>query len=205
MTLGRSMKRLVTRAADDATVIEASHREPDHFAILFERHAPHIHRYLTRRVGEQAADDLVADTFLVAFDKRRAYDARYRDARPWLYGIATILVGQHRRQEVRQFRLRQAAGPDPALPDYSERTVANVTAQSLRPVLDEALTGLSDQDRDVLLLIAWEQLSYPEVARALGIPPGTVGSRLHRARAQVRAALANTPAAATYKEIVTNE
>jgi RNA polymerase sigma-70 factor (ECF subfamily) len=80
-----------------------------------------------------------------------------------------------------------------------------VTARSLRPVLDEALTGLSDQDRDVLLLIAWEQLSYPEVARALGIPPGTVGSRLHRARAQVRAALANTPAAATYKEIVTNE
>jgi RNA polymerase sigma-70 factor (ECF subfamily) len=97
MTLGRSMRRLVTREADDAAVIEASHAEPDQFAIVFERHAPHIHRYLARRVGKQAADDLVAETFLVAFGKRRAYDARYRDARPWLYGIATILVGQHRR------------------------------------------------------------------------------------------------------------
>ena len=98
---------------DDAAVIEASRAEPDRFASLFDRHAPYIHRYLARRVGRQAADDLVAETFLVAFRKRAGYDRRYRDARPWLYGIATNLVAQHRREEARQFRLRQAAGPEP--------------------------------------------------------------------------------------------
>src|ERR1700704_4127659 len=95
-------------ALDDAAVIEASRAEPDRFASLFDRHAPYIHRYLARRVGRQAADDLVAETFLVAFRKRASYDGRCRDARPWLYGIATNLVAQHRREEARQFRLRQA-------------------------------------------------------------------------------------------------
>ena len=61
-------------ALDDAAVIEASRAEPDLFASLFDRHAPYIHRYLARRVGTQAADDLVAETFLVAFRKRTGYD-----------------------------------------------------------------------------------------------------------------------------------
>ena len=69
-------------ALDDAAVIDASRAEPDRFASLFDRHAPYIHRYLARRVGRQAADDLVAETFLVAFRKRAGYDRRYHDARP---------------------------------------------------------------------------------------------------------------------------
>jgi RNA polymerase sigma factor (sigma-70 family) len=190
---------------DDAAVIEASRAEPGCFAALFDRHARHIHRYLARRVGRQAADDLVAETFLVAFGKRDGYDPRFRDARPWLYGIATNLVGRHRREEVRQFRLRQAAGPAPVQHDWAERSVADLTAQSVRAQLAEALAGLARPDRDVLLLIGWEQLSYDEVARALGIPVGTVRSRLHRARTKIREALADTPAAATYEEILTNE
>jgi RNA polymerase sigma-70 factor (ECF subfamily) len=191
-------------ALDDAAVIEASRAEPDRFASLFDRHAPYIHRYLARRVGRQAADD-VAETFLVAFRKRAGYDRRYHDARPWLYGIATNLVAQHRREEARQLRLRQAAGPDPAQPDYAERSVVNVTAQSVRAPLAEALARLARPDRDVLLLIAWEQLSYDEVARGLNIPVGTVRSRLHRARTKIREALAGTPVAAVYEEILTNE
>jgi RNA polymerase sigma-70 factor (ECF subfamily) len=89
--------------------------------------------------------------------------------------------------------------------DEAERVAVNVTAQSVRAPLAGALAGLARADRDVLLLIAWEQLSYDEVARALGIPLGTVRSRLHRARTKIRAALAGTPAAATYQEILTNE
>jgi RNA polymerase sigma-70 factor, ECF subfamily len=192
-------------ALDDAAVIEASRAEPDRFASLFDRHAPYIHRYLARRVGRHAADDLVAETFLVAFGKRARYDPRHRDARPWLYGIATNLIGQHRREEARQFRLRQAAGPAQVQHDHAERAAHDVTAQSIRAPLAEALAGLARPDRDVLLLIAWEQLSYDEVARALSIPVGTVRSRLHRARTQIREALAGTPAAVTYKEILTNE
>jgi RNA polymerase sigma factor (sigma-70 family) len=199
------MTRTTPVAADDAAVIEASRAEPDRFAALFDRHAPHIQRYLARRVGRQAADDLLAETFLVAWGKRESYNPSYRDARPWLYGIATNLIGQHRREEMRQFRLRQTAGPDRDKDDYAERVVVNLTAQSIRAALADALAGLAEPDRDVLLLIAWEQLSYEEVARALGIPVGTVRSRLHRARTKVRQALASTPAAATYEEILTNE
>jgi len=137
----------------------------------------------------------------VAFGKRAAYDLAFRDARGWLYGIATHLVGQHRREEIRQFRLSRAAGPDVDQNDYSERSVVRLTAQSVRSVLVAALAELAEPDRDVLLLFAWEQLSYEEVARALGIPVGTFRSRLHRARAKIRQALADTPAAATYEEL----
>ena len=199
------MTGVVPLSDDDAAVIEASFAEPDRFASLFDRHAPHIYRYLARRVGRQAADDLMAETFLVAFGKRGAYDTAFRDARPWLYGIATNLVAQHRRKEIRQLRLSQAAGPGQIQSDYSERTVVDLTAQSVRSSLSKALARLAEPDRDVLLLIAWEQLSYEEVARALEIPVGTVRSRLHRARTKIRQALAGTSAAKTYEEILSNE
>jgi RNA polymerase sigma factor (sigma-70 family) len=192
-------------AADDAAVIESSWREPERFAVLFDRHAPHIHRYVARRAGRQVADDLVAETFLAAFAKRDRYDLSHSDARPWLYGIATNLVGQHRRDEVRQYRIRQAAADEPEVPGHAERVAADVTAQAMRTLLAEALAALSAGDRDVLLLIAWEQLTYQEVSRALAIPVGTVQSRLHRARTKIRQVLAGTDAGATYEEITTNE
>lgn len=192
-------------AAGDAVAIEASWREPERFAVLFDRHAPHIHRYLARRVGREVADDLAAEVFLAAFAQRRRYDLTRPDARPWLYGIATNLLGQHRRDEGRHWRILQAAAPEPAVPSHAERVAADVTAQAVRALLGTALAGLSPGDRDVLLLIAWEQLTYHEVAHALAIPVGTVRSRLHRARSQVRRVLAGTAAAATYEEITAHE
>ena len=82
---------------------------------------------------------------------------RYHDARPWLYGIATNLVAQHRREEARQFRLRQAAGPAPVEHDHAERAASNVTAQSHpRPSGQSSRPACPVPDRDVLLLIAWE-------------------------------------------------
>jgi len=194
--------------ADDAAIIEASCAEPDAFAGLFDRHAPLILRYIARRVGQSSADDLVAETFLAAFRRRQKYDTRHRDARPWLYGIATHLISQHRREESRQLRIRLAAGsaPEPADPGHGDRGVAAyVTANAVRGVLTAALAGLPGAERDVLVLIAWEQLSYDEVARALGIPVGTVMSRLSRARRRVREALARTGLSATFKEILSNE
>ena len=192
-------------AADDAAVIEGSWREPERFAVLFDRHAPHIHRYLARRTDRQVADDLVAETFLAAFAKRDRYDLGHADARPWLYGIATNLVGQHRRDQARQYRISQAAAAEPEVPGHADRVAADVTAQATRPLLDAALAALAAGDRDVLLLIAFEQLTYQEVSRALDIPVGTVQSRLHRARIKVRQVLAGTGAAATYEELTTNE
>ena len=198
-------RRREPAAADDAAVIESSRRDPERFAVLFDRHAPHIHRYLARCADRQVADDLVAETFLAAFAKRDRYDLSYADARPWLYGIATNLVGQHRRDQARQARIRTAAPAEPAVPGHADRVAADVTAQAMRRVLEAALASLSTGDRDVLLLIAWEQLTYQEVARALAIPLGTVQSRLHRARAKVRQVLAGTDAEATYEELTSNE
>jgi RNA polymerase sigma-70 factor (ECF subfamily) len=191
--------------ADDAAVIESSWREPERFAVLFDRHAPYIHRYLARRAGRQVADDMLGETFLAAFAKRYHYDLGRSDARPWLYGIATNLIGQHRRDEVRQYRIRQAATTEAAVPGHAEQVAADVTAQAIRRLLGAALAGLSGGDRDVLLLVAWEQLTYQEVSRALAIPVGTVRSRLHRARAQVRQVLAGTDAEAAYEEITIDE
>src|SRR5579863_1015341 len=96
----------IPQRTDDAAIIAASFGVPDKFAELFGRHAPVIHRYIARRVGPQYAEDLVAETFLVAFRRRQTYDSSQRDARPWLYGIATNLIGQHRREEARQLRIR---------------------------------------------------------------------------------------------------
>jgi RNA polymerase sigma factor (sigma-70 family) len=175
-------------AADDSVAIAQSLNVPERFAVLFDRHAPYIHRYVARRLGDHAADDVVAETFLAAFRKRAKYDLSRPDARPWLYGIATNLIGTQRRREVRELRLR-ALSAVAAEPLPEERVAARVSAQARRPQLAAALAALAPPDRDVLLLIAWEQLSYDEVARALDIPTGTVRSRLHRARHSVRAAL----------------
>ena len=198
-----TISRSILVQADDAAVIERSTREPDRFAAVFDRHAAHIHRYLARRVGREVADDLLAETFLVAFRKRGRYDGSHRDARPWLYGIATNLVGQHRREEV--CRWRRVRDPVAGPFDQSERVLGDLTARSIRPLLTEALAELADRDRDVLLLVACEDLTYEEVSRALCIPVGTVRSRLHRARAELRQRLMTTEAATTYEEILTNE
>jgi RNA polymerase sigma factor (sigma-70 family) len=186
----RVIERDAAAVANDAEIIKRSWREPEQFAALFDRYAPLIHRYAARRIGREAADDLVAEAFLAAFGKRRQYHLSYTDARPWLYGIATNLVGQHRREELRQYRIRRAAIPDPNLPGHDDRVAADVTAHGVRGQLTAALAGLPDGDRDVLILIAWEQLTYDETARALDIPVGTVRSRLHRARATLREVLA---------------
>ncbi|MDT7729017.1 MAG: hypothetical protein QOI21_5593 [Actinomycetota bacterium] len=179
-------------AEDDAKIITASLHDSERFATIFDRHAPHIQRYLARRLGSQIADDLAGETFLIAFGKRARYDPKYTDARPWLYGIATNLVGQRRREEVREYRLRAAVGAPADEACHAEQVAEQVTAQAMNELLATALAGLSEGDRDVLVLIAWEGLSYEEVAAALDIPVGTVRSRLNRARKKVRATLSQS-------------
>jgi RNA polymerase sigma-70 factor (ECF subfamily) len=184
----------LSETEDDASIIGDSVGRPERFAAIFDRHAPHIQRYLARRLGRQVADDLVAETFLVAFGKRGRYDRARSNARPWLYGIATNLVSQHHRDEVREYRLRSAIVPDPDPVSHDDRVATRVSAQARHRELATALSNLAPRDRDVLLLIAWEGLSYEEVAQALAIPVGTVRSRLNRARQQVRATLPKEPA-----------
>ncbi|TMR09869.1 RNA polymerase sigma factor [Nonomuraea turkmeniaca] len=186
---------------DDAEVIEHARRDPAAFSTLFDRHAPELHRYVTRRLGDSLADDVVAETFLAAFRRLGRYDTAHRDARPWLYGIAANLIGKHRRAEVRAYRALARSGVDPVAESYAERVESRVSARAAHRDLAGALAVLSPEDREVLLLIAWADLSYEGVARALGIPVGTVRSRLHRARRKTRAALGGVdPSAVTVEE-----
>ncbi|MFD0887477.1 RNA polymerase sigma factor [Streptosporangium algeriense] len=180
---------------DDAEVIDRARRDPAVFSVLFDRHAPALHRYVTRRLGESLADDVVADTFLAAFRKLGRYDTAHRDARPWLYGIAANLIGRHRRAEVRAYRALARIGVDEVEQSYTDRVEARVSASAAHRKLAEALATLSPQDREVLLMVAWADFGYQEVALALGIPVGTVRSRLHRARRKTRAALGADPSA----------
>ena len=174
---------------DDAALIERSWHEPEAFAALFDRHAAPIHRFAGRRLGHHLADDVVAETFLAAFRRRKRYDLRRADARPWLYGIAANVMGKHRRAEVRMLRAFARTGIDPVTEGHADRIDSRVCAAAVQRDLAAALAGLSAGDRDVLLLIAWADLSYEETAAALRIPVGTVRSRLNRARRKVREAL----------------
>ncbi|PCG83018.1 RNA polymerase subunit sigma-70 [Streptomyces sp. WZ.A104] len=175
---------------DDAVVITQSLDEPELFAGLYDRHAPDIHRYAARRLGEGAADDITAETFLIAFRTRDRYDTSHRLARPWLYGIAANLIGKHRRSEVRALKALARTGHDPVAASWSDRSDDRIAVQA---PLAGALAALSPGDRHVLLLVAWADLGYQEVADALRIPLGTVRSRLNRARRKVREALSTDP------------
>ncbi|GII65244.1 DNA-directed RNA polymerase sigma-70 factor [Sphaerisporangium krabiense] len=177
---------------DDSTVIARSLGRPEMFAVLFDRHADEIFRYAARRLGPEIAEDVVAEVFLAAFRGRARYDPSRPDARPWLYGIATNVVAHHRGAERRRVRaMAKVAGQRPGSPAdaFDERSVERVAAGGLRPRLAQALAGLSAKERDLLLLVAWTDLTYEEVARALEIPVGTVRSRLHRVRAKLRRVL----------------
>ncbi|MEU0101925.1 sigma-70 family RNA polymerase sigma factor [Streptomyces sp. NPDC006267] len=176
---------------DDADVITRSLDEPELFAGLYDRHAPDIHRYAARRLGEGAADDITAETFLIAFRTRGRYDTAHRLARPWLYGIAANLIGKQRRTEVRALKALARTGHDPVAASWSDRSDDRLAVQA---PLAGALASLSPGDRHVLLLVAWADLGYQEVADALRIPLGTVRSRLNRARRKVREALSTDPA-----------
>jgi RNA polymerase sigma factor (sigma-70 family) len=173
-------------AADDASVIGRSRREPEAFAELFRRYGPDIKRYVTRRLGTEAAEDVVAETFLTAFRQRAGYDLARPNARPWLYGIATNLIGRYVRTEVRQLRVLERTGADPVTAPFTERSDERLSAAASSRMLAGALAALPRGHRDALLLVAWGELSYPEVARALGVRVGTVRSRINRARHRLR-------------------
>ncbi|WP_370457762.1 RNA polymerase sigma factor [Actinoplanes sp. OR16] len=182
-------------------MIRRSAEEPEAFGAIFDRHADAIHGYLARRVGRSLAEDLTAEAFLIAFRSRHRYDLSQTDARPWLYGIAANLVRGQQRAEVRQYRALARTGADPARDGpadrfddrVADRVADRVTAAAHVRALAAVLARLSVREREVLTLVSQAQLSYPEVARALDIPIGTVRSRLHSARRRIREALHDFP------------
>lgn len=189
VTDGRDFDPRAASQESDAAVIQASLRNPDLFVALYDRYVAQLYRYAHRRLGPDSAEDAVADTFAAAFARRDRYNLAREDARPWLFGILTKKLADYRRREEMRYRALAHTRDNVAGDSLAEQVSADVTAQAARGPLGTALARLSTADRDVLLLVAWGDLSYEETARALGIPVGTVRSRLNRARRKVRQAL----------------
>lgn len=169
----------------DNAAIAASIATPAEFALIFDRHFDLVHGYIRKRVGESLADDLASQAFLIAFDRRAKYDQARPNARPWLLGIATNLIHGKRRQEKRRLRAYGRAGAETYV-DSLEGIEARADAERLRPQLAAVLAALPKDEVDPLLLFAWAELSYEEIAEALELPIGTVKSRLSRARRRIR-------------------
>jgi len=175
----------VVGSTSDANVIARARREPAAFAAIFDRHYDAIHGYLRRRLDAPIAEELAAETFARALRGLKRYDDARPDALPWLYGIAANLARRHRRTELRRLRAYARTGRDPLQDEHADAP-ARLDAAAAGPRLAAALAELRADDRETLLLFAWAELSYEEIARALDVPVGTVRSRLHRSRRTLR-------------------
>jgi RNA polymerase sigma-70 factor (ECF subfamily) len=174
-------------------VIARSLGEASVFSTIFDRHFDAVFRYLARRIERARAEDLAATTFTVAFERRGRFRPEADTARPWLFGIATNLLRNERRAERRGLDLVARLRGDVKTPEGSPGEPDDRLAPLLRKLDPDQL--------DVLLLYAWEELSYEEIAAALRIPVGTVRSRLARARSRLRTALdQGNPGDATAQE-----
>lgn len=179
----------------DAKVIQASILDTQRFTTIVERHMAEIFRYLSKRVGTDA-EDLTAETFAIAFKRRAAYDPMRRDAKPWLYGIATNLLRQHRRTERRQLaayaRTASSRGDKSTGEDTAEDVVTYLETEALTARAAWAFSQLNESHRDALYLIGVAGLTFQEAAEALDLTLGTLHSRVARARQALRDLLADS-------------
>lgn len=170
----------------DGEIIRLARDNPAVFGELYDRHASALYRYAARRAGEFAADDVIAETFLVAWERLGSYDLNHEDARPWLFGIATNLLRRHHRSEARMLKAAAKAALRDSVADESDRVAAQTDALVATGSIALALKSMAAIDRDTLLLYAWGDLTYEGIAAAMDVPIGTVRSRLNRARRTLR-------------------
>lgn len=143
-----------------------------------------LQRYLRRRANHDDAQDLLADVLLTVW--RRVDDIPKSKTLPWCYGVARRLLANHRRGQQRHLRLVERLGTEP------HRTSEPDPAESgPDPELSEALSHISDDDREILQLWAWEQLEPREIAPILGITVNAATLRLGRARARLAGEIAD--------------
>ena len=172
----------------DAELIAASIPHEEAFGRLYDRHATDVLRFFVRRVGPDVAEDLLAETFRVAFEVRARFDQTRASARPWLFGIGNNLLRHYRRSEER--RLRAVAAAIDADPHPTARPAdEDADADALLRVISENIVALPEREREVVLMYAFENLTYEELAMALNVPIGTVRSRLSRGREHLRNAI----------------
>ncbi len=169
----------------DAELLAGSVSDPSLFAVVYERHGVPVRRYVARRVGVADGDDLAAEVFARAFRARGKFRPEYSSALPWLMGVANNVIADHRQIERRRLATLEQLASDAS--QQVESRDADLTLETVR-----ALKGLPATHRDALLLLVWGELSRDEVAAALGVPIGTVNSRIARARKRLVSDLALT-------------
>lgn len=175
----------------DSEIIQRSLEMPAAFAEIFDRHARVVGAFVSRRVGADVAEDLVSETFLVAFRRRGHFEFARESAKPWLFGIAVRLMRNHRAREAAHWRSVVSATVAAEVDHDGEIGAAGdrVDAAAVLRRLAPALAALPTRDRETLQLYAWSDLTYEELAVALGIPVGTVRSRLNRVRRRLGEAM----------------
>jgi RNA polymerase sigma-70 factor (ECF subfamily) len=184
--MANDLTSMACGSLSDAAVLHASLEDPELFAVVYDRYAEQLFQYAQRRLGPDAAQDVVAETFLAAFRRRARYDDARPEARPWLFGILVKEIARHHRAERAYLKAVTRAPREVADDGPADRVAEEVTAWASRACVAAALLGLSARERELLLLIAWSELSYEEAAQVLGVPIGTVRSRLSRARQKLR-------------------
>lgn len=151
------------------------------FALLVRQHGPAVHSYLARRAGPQVADDLFGEVWLQAWRSKGTFDPRRGPVLPWLLGVARNTLRAHFRLRADESHLVIEVPSDPW-----DQIDDRLDAARIGVALEDALSLLTAESREILLLVAWEGLSPTEVAQSLQMHPGTVRTRLHRARAALR-------------------
>lgn len=162
--------------------------DADAFGELYERYARSVQSFCLWRTADlQLAEDATATTFLEAWRKRRRISLTTESAVPLLLGVASNVLRQHRRGRRRHTaaleRMRDATPPNPS--GHEDEAIARLDAMRRLRDAGGAVRALPHREREVLALVAWAELTYEETAAALGIPVGTVRSRLARARARL--------------------
>lgn len=186
----------------DSEIIQRSIGQPRVFAELFDRHAGALGGYAARRLGPDAGQDILSETFLVAFARRASFDAAWDSALPWLYGIASRLIRKHRATEAKHLRSSaEFAGREEHVSRGDlESTIARLDAELSTKELAPRIAALPAKERETLLLYAWGDLTYEEIASALGVPVGTVRSRMNRVRTKLNPDRVATPERIRTKE-----
>lgn len=173
----------------DSEVIADSLLTPQDFGLIFSRHYLSVFRFAAKRIGSASARDVAADVFLTAFRNRKKFKSERESCLPWLYGISYNIIGDLLRKTSRSkvFFVGDTSGFEGSerFDDVDDR----ITAERMVPELNSALARLGPIDRRTFLLFVLEDLTYSEISEVLGVPAGTVGSRINRCRRSLRESL----------------
>ena len=183
-----------TCSASDAELWRAAQTNPEAFGELYQRHAQAVFAFCARRTGDIAlAEDLTSVVFLEAWRRRRSVALTGTSALPWLLGMANNVV-RNQRRSLRRHRAALLRLPtDGASPSREDEAIARIDAQRTLSAALRAVDRLPAKQQDAVNLVLWSGLSYEQAALALGVPIGTVRSRIARARTTLGESLAPQP------------